>query len=299
VRRRDFIAALGGVPAWPLIVSAQTRKRPTVGLLGATTPEGERQWIAALRQGLHERGWIENQTVTIDYRSARGSSERYAEIAAEFVQLKVDVIVAVGPSAIAAQRATSKIPVVFALAGDPVGVGLVASLARPGANITGLSLQSADLAGKRLELLREVVPGLRRIAVLVNAENQAALRDMDEVQTAARTIGIKTVVFRVRLASDISSTFDALKGAADAIYVPLDPLMFANRIRINTLALGARLPTIYGYREYVVPGGLMSYGANFPDRSGAPPATPTRFCEGRSRPTFRLSNRPSLIWSLT
>ena len=224
------------------------------------------QWVAAFVQRLRELGWIEGRTVAIEYRWAEGRSERFAEIAAEFVRLKVDVIVTAGTAAVvAAKQATSVIPIVFAAAGDPVGTGLVASLARPGGNVTGLSIQATDLAGKRLELLREVVPGLRRLAIMANVGNPAAVLEMGEVQAAARTLGLEVVTLEIRRAEDIAPAFEALKGRADALYVVGDPLVNTNRVRINTLALAARLPTMYGSREYVEAGGLMSYGANFPD----------------------------------
>ena len=224
------------------------------------------QWTAAFVQRLRELGWIEGRTVAIEYRWAEGRSERFAEIAAEFVRLKVDVIVTTWNRAVlAAKQATSVIPIVFALAGDPVGSGLVASLARPGGNVTGLSVQQTDLAGKRLELLREVVPGLRRLAIMANVGYPDAVLEMGEVQAAARTLGLEVVTLEIRRAEDIAPAFEALKGRADALYVCTDALVNTNRIRINTLALGARLPTMHGIREYVEAGGLMSYGANFPD----------------------------------
>ena len=234
--------------------------------MGAATPSAESQWVAAFVQRLRELGWIEGRTVAIEYRWAEGRSERFAEIAAEFVRLKVDVIVTSGTAAVvAAKQATSVIPIVFAAAGDPVGTGLVASLARPGGNVTGLSIQQTDLAGKRLELLREVVPGLRRLAIMANVGNPAAVLEMGEVQAAARTLGLEVATLEIRRAEDIAPAFEALKGRADALYVCADPLVNTNRIRINTLALGARLPTMHGIREYVEAGGLMSYGPNFPD----------------------------------
>jgi putative ABC transport system substrate-binding protein len=163
------------------------------------------------------------------------------------------------------KRATSVIPIVFAIAGDPLGTGVVASLARPGGNITGLSLQQTDLAGKRLELLREVVPGLRRFAILANVSFPDAVMEMREVQAVAKTLGLDVTTLEMRRAEDIASAFDTLKGRADALYVCGDPLAGANRIRINTLALAARLPTMHANRELVEAGGLMSYGPNFPD----------------------------------
>ena len=217
-------------------------------------------------QRLRELGWIEGRTITIEYRWAEGRDERFAEIAAEFVRLKVDVIVTSGtPQVLAAKQATSVIPIVFATAGDPVGSGLVASLARPGGNATGLSSQVADLAGKRLELLREIVPGLRRLAIMGNVGNPFTVLELGEVQAAAGALGLEVHTLEIRRAQDIAPAFEALKGRADALYVCIDALANANRIRINTLALGARLPTMHGSRDYVEAGGLMSYGPNYPD----------------------------------
>jgi putative ABC transport system substrate-binding protein len=217
-------------------------------------------------QRLRELGWVEGRNIAIEYRWAEGRGERYAEIAAEFARLKVDVILTSGAaSVIAAKQATSVIPVVFATAGDPVGTGLVASLARPGGNVTGLSIQQTDLAGKRLELLRELIPGLRRLAILANVGSPNAVLDMREVQAAASTFGLEVTPFEIRRAQDIAPGFEALKGRAGALYVVTDPLVFTYRARIHTLAMGARLPTIYNFQEYVEAGGLMSYGPNFPE----------------------------------
>ena len=217
-------------------------------------------------QRLRELRWIEGRTVAIEVRWAEGSNERAAEIAAELVRLKVDVIVTSGtPIVLAAKQATAIVPIVFATAADPVGTDLVASLSRPGGNVTGLSLQSTDLVGKRLELLREVVPDLHRLAVMASVGSHAAVLEMGEVQTAARTLGLDIATFEIRRTEDFAPAFDALKSRAQALYLVTDPLTATNRIRINTLALSARLPTMHGFREYVEVGGLMSYGANFPD----------------------------------
>ena len=217
-------------------------------------------------QRLRELGWIDGRNLAIEYRWAEGRNERYAEIAAEFVRLKVDVIVTVAtPPTLAAKQATAVIPIVFAAASDPVGTGLVASLARPGGNVTGLSNQISDTAGKKLELLREVVPGLRRLAIMANVGNPASVLEMGEAQATARALGLEVTTSEIRRAEDIAPAFEALKDRADALYVCADPLMNTNRTRINTLALGARLPTMHGVREYVEAGGLMSYGPNFPD----------------------------------
>jgi putative tryptophan/tyrosine transport system substrate-binding protein len=266
IGRRELLVALGGAAAWPLVARAQQPKLPTIGFLGSTTPLAMSQWVAAFVQRLRELGWVEGRNVAIEYRWAEGRAERAAEIAAEFVRLKVDVIVTYGtPPTLAAKQATSAIPIVFALAGDPVGTGLVASLARPSGNVTGLSLQLTELTGKRLELLREAVPDLRRLAILGNVGNPFTVLEIDEVQAAARTLGLEVHTPEIRRAQDIAPAFEALRGRADAIYVSTDPLVLTNLTRINTLALGSRLPTIYTSRDYVAAGGLMSYGPNYPD----------------------------------
>jgi putative tryptophan/tyrosine transport system substrate-binding protein len=267
MKRRDFIAGLGGASvAWPLVARAeQVPKLPTIGFLGAGSPATWSHWTAAFVQRLRELGWNEGRTVAIEYRWAEGRSERFAEIASEFVQLKVDVIVTSGGAVLAVKQSTSVIPIVFALATDPVGLGFVASLARPGGNVTGLSSQSADTANKRLELLREVVPGLRRLAIMGNVGYPGAVLEMGEVQTTAKTLGLEVVLLEIRRAEDIARTFETLKSRAEALFVLADPLINANQVRINTLAVDARLPTMSGFRDYVETGGLVSYGPNYPD----------------------------------
>jgi ABC-type uncharacterized transport system substrate-binding protein len=268
VKRREFLTLLGGAAAaWPLAARAQQPgKLPTVGFLVSGTPASHGQWFAGLAQRLRELGWIEGRTVAIEYRWAEGRTERAAEIAAEFVQRKVDVIVTAGTAfVVAAKQATSVIPIIFAAAGDPVGTGLVASLARPGGNITGLSIQQPDVAAKRLELLREVVPSLGRLAILGNVGGPAVVLDMREVQAAARTLGLDVITLEIRRGEDIVPAFEALNGRVEALYVVIDPLVNTHRIRINTLALAARVPTMHTFREGVEAGGLMSYGPNVPD----------------------------------
>jgi putative tryptophan/tyrosine transport system substrate-binding protein len=267
MQRRQFITLIGGAAAWPITVLAQqSAKVPTIGFLGANTSSVQHQWTAAFVQRLRELGWIEGRTIAIEYRWAEGRSERTAELAAELVRLNVDVIVTSGTATVVAvKQATSAIPIVFASVGDPVGTGLIASLARPGGNVTGLSNQTNDLGSKRLELLREVVPDLRRLAIMANAGNPAAVLEMAEVQAAARSLGLEVATFEIRRAEDIAPAFQALKDHADVLYVVFEPLVNTNRVRINTLALGARLPTVSGFREFVDAGGLMSYGANLPD----------------------------------
>jgi len=266
IERRKFLATLGAAAAWPLAARAQQAgKLPTIGFLGGATPSAWSPLVAAFVQRLRELGWIENRNLAIEYRWAEGRSECYTEIVSEFIQLKVDVIVgSTTPAALAAKQATSVIPIVFATSNDPVGTGLVASLARPGGNVTGLSNQLPDTASKRLELLREVVPGLRGLAILYVGTPGAVL-DMREVQATARMLGLEALTFEIRRAEDITPSFEALKGRVDALYVTPDPILNTNRIRITTLALEARLPTMHGFREYVESGGLMSYGPNLRD----------------------------------
>jgi putative ABC transport system substrate-binding protein len=247
-------------------LAARAQKLPTIGFFGSITRALQAPWTDAFVRRLRDLGWIEGRTVTIEYRWAEGRSERYAEIADEFVRLKADLIVvnATGPT-LAAKQATSAIPIVFATAGDPIGTGIVASFARPGGNITGLSTQTADTAGKRVQLLREVIPGLRRLAILANTEVPNAVLEMAEVQTAARILGLEVTAFEIRRAEDIVPAFAAFKDRVEALYVATDPLMQTNRIRIAILAAGARMPVLCGFRDYVEAGALMSYGASFPD----------------------------------
>jgi putative tryptophan/tyrosine transport system substrate-binding protein len=266
MRRREFITLIGGAATWPLAARAQQpTKLPTIGFLGTSSPSAWSHYVAAFTQRLHELGWIEGSTAAIEYRWAEGRSERFAEIAAEFVRLKVDVIVTSGAAGITVKHATSTIPIVFAVANDPVGDGLVASLARPGGNVTGLSEQARDLASKRLGLLREVIPAVRRLAILTDLGYPASMREMSEVRTVARTLSFEVTRLEIRQAENIAPAFEALTDRADALYVCSGPLMSTNRLRINTLALAARLPTISSLRENVEAGGLMSYGANLSD----------------------------------
>jgi putative ABC transport system substrate-binding protein len=233
--------------------------------LDAAIPTAWSGWVAAFVQRMGELGWVEGRTVTIEYRWAEGRSERFTEIATEFVRRKVDLIVTGGAAVLAVKEATSIIPIVFTLANDPAGAGLVASLSRPGGNVTGLSVQAPDVAGKRVELLREIVRDLRRLAILANTDNRMNAVEIGEAETAARTFGLEVVTLDVRRAEELIPAFESVKGRADALYVCADALLNALRTRINTLALGARLPTSYNFREPVEVGGFMSYGANVPD----------------------------------
>jgi putative ABC transport system substrate-binding protein len=265
MRRRRFIGLLGGATvAWPLAARAEQGKLPTIGFLG-TDASAWTTWTAAFVTRLRELGRIEGRTVAIEYRWSQGRAERVAATAAEFLRLNVGAIVTYGGAVAALKQATTSIPIVFAIANDPVGGGLVASLARPGGNATGLSQQSTDLAGKRLELLREIVPGFRRLAILANAGYRSALLEMAEVQSTARAFGLEAVPLEIRQADDIAPAFEGLRGQADALYVVIDTLITANRTRIAASALAARLPTIYDFREHVALGGLMSYGPAIPN----------------------------------
>jgi putative ABC transport system substrate-binding protein len=266
LKRREFIGLLGGAAAtWPLAARAQPgAKMPILGFLGTSTPVGWAQWTAAFIQRLHELGWVEGRTIRIECRWAEGRPERFIEIAAEFARLKLDVIFTAGTGIAAAKEATSLIPIVFALSNDPVGSGLVASLARPGGNVTGLSTQFTDLAGKRLELMRTLVPGMRRLAIMFNVGFPDAVVEAREVQTSATKVGVELVAVEIRRPEDIAPAFEGLRERADLLFVCSDPLAIASRNRINTFALAARFPTMYGFREFVEAGGLICYGPNVP-----------------------------------
>jgi putative tryptophan/tyrosine transport system substrate-binding protein len=268
VRRREFITLLGGAAvAWPFAARAQQPLRlPTIGYLGPNTRSLDSQRLVAFLDRLRALGWIEGRTIDIDYRWAEGRNERLAEFAAEFVRRNVNVIVtSATPPTVAAKQATSAIPIVFASVGDPVGAGVVESLARPGGNATGLSLQATDATGKRLDLLRDAVPGLRRLAIMANSRNASAALEMREAEATARALDLEAVTSEILRGEDIVPAFEVLMGHVEAVYVCNDPLATTNRVRISTLALGARLPTMFIAREYVESGGLMSYGANFLD----------------------------------
>jgi len=265
MRRRDFITLVGGAAVWPIAMHAQQAdKLPTIGFLGASA-SGFAPWAAAFVARLRELGWVEGRTIAIEYRWSEGRAERYAEIAAEFVRLKVDVILTVGSAVPIVKQAATAIPIVFAVAIDPVGSGLVASLAKPGGNVTGLSIQANELAGKRVELLREVLPQLRRLAIMFNADNTQPVLEMGETQAEARRLGLEIIPLAIRRAEDIAPAFQSLKTKVDAVYVAVDQLIVANRPRILALAVDEQLPTIFSERDFVKAGALMSYGPNYSD----------------------------------
>ena len=268
MQRREFITLVGGAAAaLPIATRAEQPARlPTIGFLGSGAPFSMNDWIHAFVQRLSELRWVVGNTVAIEYRWAEARNDRFAELAAEFVRLKVDAIVTAGtPSVLALMQATSAIPIVFVAVGDPVANGLVKSLGRPDGNVTGLSNQTRDLAGKRVELLREVIPGFRRLAILANVGNVAVVLEMRDAQAAARTLGYEVIIMEIRRAEDIAPAFEMLSDRADAIYIVIDALVVTSRASINALALNARLPTMHGNRESVAAGGLISYGPNFPE----------------------------------
>jgi putative ABC transport system substrate-binding protein len=266
MKRREFIAIIGSVAAsWPLPTRAQqVGKLPTIGFLGASAASTQAQWSAAFVQRLRELGWIEGRTVAIEYRFAEGRNDRFAELAAELVRLKVDLILTDGGATLAAKNVTSTIPIVFAVAADPLGGGYVSSLSRPGGNVTGSSVQASDTATKRLGLLREAIPGLRRVAILVNLNYPAAVKETGEVESAAREIKVETIRGEVRRVEDIAPAIEGVKGRADALYVCTDSFFNSNRQIINSTAIAAKLPTMHGIRATAEGGGMMSYSANFP-----------------------------------
>jgi putative ABC transport system substrate-binding protein len=263
MRRREFLSVLSSAVSWPIAVRAQTPKLRTIGFLG-TDATNWAAWTAAFVARMRELGWIEGSTIAIEYRWSEGRTERVVEVATEFVRRKVDIIVSYGSAIPSLMQATSTIPIVFAIGIDPVGAGLVASLGRPGGNVTGVSSQQTDLAGKRLDLLREVVPDLRHLVIMANVANPQAALEMGEVQAAARRLGLEITPLVIRQAEDIATGFAALKSKAGALYVVQDSLIVANRTQIITFALSKGLPMIITARDFVQAGALISYGPSYP-----------------------------------
>jgi putative ABC transport system substrate-binding protein len=268
MKRREFIALLGGAAlAWPLAARAQQAgKVYRIGLFSAGTDTFRKTWLA-LADGLRELGWIEGKNVLFERRFAENQLDRLPGLAAELVRLDVDLIVTGGTLApLAAKQATATIPIVMGAAGDPVGSGLVASLARPGGNVTGLSLMAPDLGGKRLELLKEILPGISRVAILWNAANPYPALVFRETQDAARTLRIELQSLEVRGPGDLDSALDAaIRNRVDALITVEDPLTVTHRKQIADFTANNRLPAIYGFREFAEAGGLMTYGANIND----------------------------------
>ena len=270
MKRRDFIALIGGAAVtWPL--AARTQQTARVRTIGFLLPGGSRTTVVraqleAFRQGLKEYGWIEGQNISVEYRFAEGKEDALAEFAAELVRLRPDVIVAEGTAAIrAAKTVTQTIPIVMATSTDPVGNGLVASLHRPGGNVTGLSLQTAELAGKRLQLLTEIVPGLARVAVLSNPLNPSIVRIVEQTKAAAQSLGVEIHVAEVQAPDKFGSAFVAITSAhAGALIVLPDPLLYGQHPRTVTFAAASHLPTLFPEKEVAEAGGLIAYGPSIP-----------------------------------
>jgi ABC-type uncharacterized transport system substrate-binding protein len=269
MNRREFITLLGGAAvAWPLVARAQQAGKVwRIGILDTTSVALNAANFDALRQGLRQHGYIEGQNLVIDYRSADGRVERFPDLAAELVHLKVDLIVTRGtPAVVAVKNATKTIPVVMAASGDPIGAGVVAGLARPGANVTGLSAFVTELQAKRLELLKELVPGINRIAALLNMSSPATPPQWEQTKAAARTLAIEPQLLDVRKPEDLNRAFEtAIRQRAEALVVGINALTQANRRPIADLATKHRLPAIYASREFVDAGGLVAFGVNYPD----------------------------------
>jgi putative tryptophan/tyrosine transport system substrate-binding protein len=264
LKRRELITALGVAATWPFAARAQQFR--TIGYLGSGTAAAQGQFAAAFVQRLSDLGWIEGRNIRIEYRWGEGRNDRIAECAAELVGLKVDAIVTSGSVAVlAAKQLTSSIPIVFAANSDPVGSGLVASLGRPGSNVTGLSVQSAETTGKQIELLREVIPSIRRLGIIANSGSPGSMLEMKATELAAKSLGLDVMESTLQRPEDISLAFDAITGHADALYVVADPLVNSIRIPVTALAQDARIPAIYGNKEFAEAGGLMSYGPDLPD----------------------------------
>ena len=265
MKRREFMTLVGGAAvSVPLAARAQQAgKIPTIGFLGVSTPAAWSARVVAFEGRLRELGWVEGRTVAIEYRWAEGRNDRYREIAAEFARLNVDVIVTSGSAVPQVKQVTSTIPIVFAIAVDPLGTGLITSLARPGGNVTGLSSQSNDLAAKRLGILRDIIPDIKRLAALANVGNPASALEMRDLQATARTLGIEVDTLELRRVEDIEPAFEALGPGAQAVYVCTDSLVSANIRRINGAALKRRLPTILGIRESAEADGFISYGPSY------------------------------------
>jgi putative ABC transport system substrate-binding protein len=267
MRRREFITVVGGTFLMrPLAVRAQPLAMAAIGFLGPTNPSVATTRISAFEERLRRLGWTKDANLRIDYRWAEGHTERFAELAAALVRSNVRVIVTWGTeTAIAVKQATSTIPIVFTIVADPVGSGLVASLSRPGGNATGLSTQHTDAVGKRIDLLREMIPSLRRVAIIVNVLNHGSLQELREVQQIAPAFGIEIDELGIRGDRDIPLALGDLKNPPQALFVSSDALLNANREQISAFALSRQLPTIYGYRDGAAAGGLISFGPNYED----------------------------------
>jgi len=268
IRRREFITLAGGAVAWPLAARAQHPAMPVVGFLNATSPESNSDRLRGFHRGLRESGYVEGENVAIIYRWAEGRNDRLPELAADLIQRHVSVIAPLTPAAaFAVKDATATIPIVFAVNEDPVRLGLVASLARPGGNATGINFLTAEVAAKRLNLLRELVPGARRVGVLVNPANVTSTQStLKDVATAAPTIGVETRVLNAGSGSEINAAFETFASERpDALLIAGDAFFSSRRVQLVHLATRHGFPATYSQREFTDVGGLMSYGPNLAD----------------------------------
>jgi putative tryptophan/tyrosine transport system substrate-binding protein len=266
MRRRAFIAALGGAAVWPLAARAQQPAMPVIGFLHGASPDGFAPYQAAFRQGLKEAGYVEGQNVAIEYRWAAGQYERLPALVADLINRQVVVIAATAdPSALAAKAATATIPIVFFSGSDPVKLGLVAGLNRPGGNVTGVSILSFTLLSKQLELLCELVPTAATVAFLVNPNNSNTVGRTREMQEIARALGRQLQAVTAATEAELEPAFAAVQGHAGALFVPPDPFFTGHREQLVVLAARHAIPTSYPFREYAAAGGLVSYGANLVD----------------------------------
>jgi putative ABC transport system substrate-binding protein len=266
MRRRKFLLLIGGAAfdATTAAYGEQSAKPPVVGFLVAGTPDSHGAWVAAFTRRLFELGWTDGRNIKIEYRWAAGDVAQTKMFAAEFVEQKVDVIVTSAFGVVAAKEATSTIPIVFAAFGDAVADGTIKSLARPGGNLTGLTIQPGELSSKRLELLRDIIPNVHRLSALVNTHIVSSL-EVAAIRTASAALSIDAQVIDVQTPADIDAAMAKMVGQTDALYVYSEPLTNANKDKIIKAATAGRIPTIFGFREFVAAGGLISYGPNFPD----------------------------------
>jgi putative ABC transport system substrate-binding protein len=296
MRRRDFITGIAGLAvAWPLAVRAQQPTMPVVGFLNSTSLEGYAPYVAAFRQGLKDAGYVEGQNVTIEYRWAEGKYDQLPSLAADLVQHNVTVIAATStPAALAAKAATSTVPIVFTTGGDPIKLGLVASLNRPGGNATGVSNLISELGSKRLGLLRELVPDTTAITTLVNPDFQDAERQSRDVEAAASGLGLQLIVLRASSELEIDAVFATMpQQGGGALLVTVDPFFLARRDQIVALAARGMVPALYPVRDFAVAGGLSATVLTLRTHTANAAFTPAELSGERSRPTCRCSGRSS------
>jgi ABC-type uncharacterized transport system substrate-binding protein len=295
MRRREFIALLGGAATWPFAAHAQqSRKVPRIGVLLPGTPTSFAVRANAFLEGLRDLGYVEGQTIAIEWKWAEDKIERIPQLAAELVRANVDVIVTGGTSAATALKsATRTIPIVMAIIGDPVAAGLVDSLAKPGGNATGFSIIAPELGTKRLELLKEIVPDLRSVAVMLNPNNPQSRIELHEMQAAAQTLGLQLHPIQITSEAALDEAFAALtKDVAQGVIVLTDPILFSQRKRIVGLANGSRLPAMYFFQAFVKEGGLVSYGPSDADLFRRSAAYVDRILKG-TRPTDLPVEQPT------